>query len=131
MVRTVRSLLIGLMAMVFVSVFAPPAAASNQTWSVSEAGSVRARANFDDAANRVYVTDVRVNDGVDANNHGAVLDVWRSGNKGGTHVRCYAGNGASAQCPLIWVEDTFLKGELCWIEAYFSYKCSEIKDFYS
>ncbi len=53
-----------------------------------------------------------------------VIDVWREGNKGGTHVKCYATNGGSDQCALIWVEDTPLKGELCWIEAYFSYKCS-------
>ncbi len=111
--------------------FAVPAQASDQSWSVSDAGLVRARASFDDAANRVYVTDVRAGDGVDQNNRGAMIDVWRVGNQGGTHVKCYAQNGSSNQCPLIWVEDTHLNGQACWIEAYFSYKCSVIKDFYS
>ena len=111
--------------------FAVPAQASDQSWSVSDGGLVRARASFDDAANRVYVTDVRANDGVDLNNRGAMIDVWRVGNQGGTHVKCYAQNGSNHECPLIWVEDTHLNGQTCWIEAYFSYKCSAIKDFYS
>lgn len=127
----VRSLLALTAAMICGVVVASPANASDQNWSVSEEGLVRARASFDDAANRVYVTDVRANDGVDQYNRGAAIDVWRDGNIGGTHVKCYAANGASDQCPLIWAEDTHLKGQVCWIEAYFSYKCSAAKDFYS
>jgi hypothetical protein len=131
MKRGFQGLLATVVALTCGVVWAMPAHASDQSWSVSDAGLVRARANFDDAANRVYLTDVRANDGVDQNNRGAVIDVWRTGNKGGRHVKCYATNGGSNQCPLIWVEDTSLKGELCWIEAYFSHKCSPVKDFFS
>jgi hypothetical protein len=126
-----RGILAAVAATVSFVAFAPPALANDQTWSVSDGGLLRMRASFDDAANRVYVTDVRANDGVDQNNRGAMIDVWRVGNKDGTHVKCYAMNGSSNQCGLIWVEDTALRGEACWIEAYFSYKCSPIKDFYS
>ncbi|WP_030529787.1 hypothetical protein [Phycicoccus jejuensis] len=129
--RRTRGVLAGAVAVLAGVAFAVPAQASDQSWSVSDGGALRARASFDDAANRVYVTESRVNDGVDQYNRGAVIDVWRAGNKGGTHVKCYSSNGGSDQCALIWVEDTPLEGELCWIEAYFSYKCSPIKDFYS
>ena len=121
-----RGLLATVAALLCGVAFAVPAQASDQNWSVSDGGVLRAKASFDDAANRVYVTD-----GVDQYNRGAVLDVWRAGNKDGAHVKCYVTNGSSDQCPLIWVEDTALKGELCWIEAYFSYKCSPVKDFFS
>jgi hypothetical protein len=127
----IRGILAGVAVIVSLLTLAVPAYASDQTWSVSDGGVVRARASFDDAANRVYVTDVRANDGVDQYNRGAMIDVWRVGNRSGTHVECYAANGSSNQCGLIWVEDTHLEGRVCWIEAYFSYKCSIIKDFYS
>ena len=128
---TTIGMLAGAATIVSLVALAAPAHANDESWSVSDGGLVRARASFDDAANRVYVTDVRANDGVDQYNRGAMIDVWRVGNKDGTHVKCYAMNGSSNQCGLIWVEDTALRGQTCWIEAYFSYKCSPIKDFYS
>lgn len=126
-----RRILAAVAVTVSLVTFAAPAQASNQEWAVNDGGVARVRASFDDAANRVYVTDVRAHDGVDQYNRGAMIDVWRVGNKGGTHVKCYAQNGSSNQCGLIWVEDTYLEGQACWIEAYFSYKCSVIKQFHS
>jgi len=109
------------------------ASANDQSWQVSSGGLVRGTASFDDAANRVYVHDSQGDSGI------VVLDVWRVGNKGGTHVRCKAGHDGEGgytvnnNCPLIWIEDTHLAGELCWKVADTSENraCSATKDFYS
>lgn len=62
-----------------------------------------------------------------------MLDVWRVGNKGGTHVRCNAMDGVSDNCALIWVEDTELAGQLCWkvFTTSENRKCSPVKEFFS
>ncbi|WP_426564179.1 hypothetical protein ACPPVT_22200 [Angustibacter sp. McL0619] len=109
------------------------ASASDQSWQVSSGGSVRGTASFDDAANRVSVHDSQGDSGI------VVVDIWRVGNKGGTHVRCKAGHdgegglGVNNNCPLIWVEDTNLAGELCWKVGTSSDNraCSAVKEFFS
>ncbi|MCC8242689.1 hypothetical protein [Saccharothrix luteola] len=108
------------------------ASASDQQWSASSGGVVRVSANFDDAANRVYVHDALTDNGY------ARMDIWRVGNIGGTHVICRAGSDGegglpkNANCPLIWVEDTHLKGELCWHnDSLGNRACSAIKEFHS
>ena len=106
-----------------------PASANNQDWRAESGGLTRATAHFDDAANRVYVTDTRA-DGTAAGGLAARMDIWRVGNKGGTHVFCSVGSTQSTNCPLIWVEDTYLAGQLCWYQAT-SEDCSATKEFYS
>lgn len=107
------------------------ASASDQRWAVSSGGVQRGTSNFDDAANRVYVHDNQDDNGF------MRMDVWRVGNKGGTHVVCKAatnGPGGSPKnndCPLIWVEDTHLKGELCWVRVSTKLACSAVKEFFS
>lgn len=112
-----------------VATMAQPATASDQSWSVTAGGLLRATARFDDAANRVYITDSRA-DGTAAGGLAARIDIWRVGNKGGTHVFCSVGSTGSKNCPLIWVEDTHLAGQLCWYQAT-SEDCSGTKEFYS
>lgn len=108
------------------------ASASDQQWAVGSGGVQRATANFDDAANRVYVHDNQTDNGY------ARMDIWRVGNIGGTHVICKAASDGEGglpknnNCPLIWVEDTHLNGELCWYrDGTGKLACSAVKDFFS
>ncbi len=110
--------------------WAPPALASDQSWTaINSAGQTVATAHFDDAANRVYITDTR-SDG-SRGGVAARIDIWRVGNIGGTHVKCSVGSLGSTNCPLIWVEDTHLKGQLCQYPSSSEEYCSPIKEFYS
>lgn len=123
---------VGVMAVagLTVAALAQPASASDQTWkAVNYSGQVLATARFDDAANRVYVTDSR-SDG-SRNGVAARMNVWRVGNRGGTHVYCPVGSTGSTNCPLIWVEDTHLEGQLCQYPNGSEEWCSPVKDFWS
>ncbi len=117
-------------AVLMLFVWAPPALANDQSWTaVNGGGQTVATARFDDAANRVYITDTRT-DG----SRGSVasrIDIWRVGNIDGTHVKCPVGSLGSTNCPLIWVEDTHLKGQLCQYPSSTEEYCSPIKEFYS
>lgn len=117
------------LVLVTMSALALPASANNENWRVEAGGQLRATARFDDAANRVYVTDSR-SDGTAAGGLAARMDIWRVGNKGGTHVFCPVNSTQTKNCALIWVEDTYLAGQLCWYQST-SEDCSGTKEFYS
>ena len=118
-------------AVLTVVALAQPASASDQDWKAIGIGSgnALATAHFSDAANRVYVTDTN-NDGT-RGGVAARMNIWRVGNEGGTHVYCPVGSTGSTNCPLIWAEDTHLKGQLCQYPSGSVENCSPTKEFWS
>lgn len=108
---------------------APTASANDMDWTLRNPdGVILATGRADDAANRIYVRDRAVND------RNVRLDVWRVGNKSGTHVRCrdnVAEDGRGENCALIWGEDTHLAGELCEMNGSTATRCTSVKDFYN
>ncbi|WP_125775881.1 hypothetical protein [Antribacter gilvus] len=126
--QLVRGVSVAMVSFGLVLGAAAQASANDQSWRLTNAsGTVVGTASFDDAANRVYVNDPYLND------RNVRLDVWREGNKGGTHVRCrddVAGDGR-VSCALIWVEDTNLRGELCEMSGSTPTRCTPVKEFWS
>ena len=123
---------VGVIAIVMFVIATPGVASANdKQWDVRVGGQVWGAAEFDDAANRVYVHDLH------GDGRATVMDIWRVGNHGGQHVTCRADKGVPGEppennnCPLIWVEDTHLKGQLCLKGVGGPTVCSAVKEFYS
>lgn len=107
----------------------PSASANDMSWTLENAsGTVVARAFADDSANRVSSWDTYQND------RNVRIDIWRVGNKGGTHVYCrdnIAEDGNKCFKDLIWVEDTHLAGQLCEMSGTTPTRCTTVKEFYN
>lgn len=107
----------------------PSASANDMSWTLKNAsGTVLAKAFADDSANRVSSWDTHTN------NRNVRLDVWRVGNKGGTHVYCrdnLAEDGRKCSKAMIWVEDTRLAGQLCEMNGTTATRCTAVKEFYN
>jgi hypothetical protein len=129
LMQVVRGAVVAVAAVGMMVGGASAASANDMSWSLTNSAGTELGTGFaDDAANRIFARDTIVND------RNVRLDVWRVGNKDGTHVRCrdnVAEDGARVGCDLIWVEDTHLAGELCEMDGSTPTRCTAVKDFFN